>query len=157
VSQSSTPTAGAAGWQLDVAYWPIVLKKSEYRLDPIFSAPQVRFSDADVRGLVIHARLNVDHSKSICGGNQRQSKMSLAFWQICNDFILATFSTESAQMRLSRHVRLRAATGRKPDVECTSRNARRLALISQSLKRLSFKGKHVIAPKRIDATARGRQ
>jgi hypothetical protein len=28
---------------------------------------------------------------------------------------------------------------------------------SQSLKRLSFKGKHVIAPKRIDATACGRE
>jgi hypothetical protein len=74
----------------------IVLKKSEYLLDPIFSAPQVRFPDADVGGLVIHARLNGDRSISICGGNQRQSKMPLVFLQICNDFRLATFSTESA-------------------------------------------------------------
>jgi hypothetical protein len=58
----------------------------------------------------------------------------------------------------SRNVRLVVAIGCKADVECTSRNARRLALyFSQSLKRLSFKGRHVIAPKRIDATACGRQ
>jgi hypothetical protein len=43
-------------------------------------------------GLIIHLRLNGASSKSICGGNWRQSKMSLAFWQICNDFKLATFS-----------------------------------------------------------------
>jgi hypothetical protein len=39
--------------------------ESEYRLDPIFSALQVRFSDADVGRLVICARLNGDRSKSI--------------------------------------------------------------------------------------------
>jgi hypothetical protein len=58
----------------------------------------------------------------------------------------------------SRNVRLVVAIGCKADVEYTSRNARRLAVyFSQNLKRLSFKGKHVIAPKRIDATACGRQ
>jgi hypothetical protein len=31
-------------------FWPILLKKSEYRLGPIFSAPCVRFSDADAGG-----------------------------------------------------------------------------------------------------------
>jgi hypothetical protein len=82
----------------------IVLKNSEYRLDPIFSAPQVRFPNADVGGLVIHARLNGDRSESICGDNQRQSKMSLVFQQICNDFRLATFSTEST---IRRHMRCR--------------------------------------------------
>jgi AraC-like DNA-binding protein len=60
-----------------------------------FLAPQVRFSDANVGDRIIHVSLNGDSSKSICGGNLRQSKMSLAFWQICNDFGLATFSTES--------------------------------------------------------------
>jgi hypothetical protein len=64
----------------------------------LFSAA-VRFSDADVRGLVIHARRNGDRSKSICGGNQRQSKMSLTFWQICQCSRLATFSTESTHQR----------------------------------------------------------
>jgi hypothetical protein len=77
-----------------VGFGSIVLKKSEYLLDPIFSAPQV---DADVGGLVIHARLNEDRSESICGGNQRQSKMSSVFRQICNDSRFATFSTESAK------------------------------------------------------------
>ena len=42
------------------------------------------------------SRLNGASSKSICGGNKRQSKMSLVFRQICNDFRFATFSTESA-------------------------------------------------------------
>ena len=37
----------------NVAYWPILLKKSEYRLGQIFSAPWVRFSNADVEALVI--------------------------------------------------------------------------------------------------------
>ena len=47
-------------------------------------------------GLIIHLKLNGASSKSICGGNQRQSRMSFVFWQICCDFRLATFSTESA-------------------------------------------------------------
>ena len=47
---------------------PILLKKSEYRLGPIFSAPWVRFSNADVGGLIIPLRLNGTSSKSICGG-----------------------------------------------------------------------------------------
>ena len=46
-----------------------MLKKSEYQLGPIFSAPWVRFSDADAVGLIIHLRLNGASSKSICGGN----------------------------------------------------------------------------------------
>jgi hypothetical protein len=48
---------------------PILLKKSEYRLGPIFSAPWARFSDADAGGLVIYLRLNGASSKSICGGS----------------------------------------------------------------------------------------
>jgi hypothetical protein len=62
-----------------------------------FSAPQVRFPDADVGGLVIHTRLNGDRSESICGGNQRQSKTLLVFRKIRNDVTLAAFSTELAQ------------------------------------------------------------
>jgi hypothetical protein len=38
----------------DVCSWPILLKKSEYCLDPIFSVPQVRVSDADVGEVIIH-------------------------------------------------------------------------------------------------------
>jgi hypothetical protein len=53
----------------DVANWPILLKKSEYRLGPIFSASWARSSDADAGGLVIHLRLNGARSKSICSGN----------------------------------------------------------------------------------------
>jgi hypothetical protein len=52
----------------NVAYWPILLKKSEYRLGPIFSAPWARFSDADAGALIIYIRLNGASSKSICGG-----------------------------------------------------------------------------------------
>jgi hypothetical protein len=48
---------------------PILLKKSEYRLGPIFSAPWARFSDADAGDLVIRLRLNGASSKSICGGS----------------------------------------------------------------------------------------
>jgi hypothetical protein len=47
---------------------PILLKKSEYRLGPIFSAPWARFSDADAGALIIYIRLNGASSKSICGG-----------------------------------------------------------------------------------------
>jgi hypothetical protein len=32
---------------LNVALWPILLKKSEHRLSPIFLASWVRLSDAD--------------------------------------------------------------------------------------------------------------
>jgi len=46
---------------------------------PNFFAPWVRFSDSDAGGLIIHLRLNGASSKSICGGNKRQSKMSLVF------------------------------------------------------------------------------
>ena len=53
----------------DVGSGPILLKKSEYRLGPIFSAPWARFSDADAGGLVIRLRLNGASSKSICGGS----------------------------------------------------------------------------------------
>ena len=63
---------------------------------PNFFSAGARFSDADAGDLIIHLRLNGACSKSICGGNQRQSKMSFVFWQVCNDFRLATFSTESA-------------------------------------------------------------
>ena len=70
---------------------PILLKKSEYRLGPIFSAPWARFSDADAGGLVIRLRLNGASSKSICGGSYRQSKMSFVFWQFCNDVRLSDF------------------------------------------------------------------
>ena len=80
----------------EVCSWPILLKKSEYRLVPIFSAPWARFSDADAGGLVIRLRLNGASSKSICGGSYRQSKMSFVFWQFCNGGRLSTFSTESA-------------------------------------------------------------
>ena len=48
---------------------PILLKKSEYRLGPIFSAPWARFSDADAGDLVIRLKLNGASSKSICGGS----------------------------------------------------------------------------------------
>jgi hypothetical protein len=47
----------------------ILLKKSEYRLGPIFSALWARFSDADAGGLIIYVRLNGASSKSICGGS----------------------------------------------------------------------------------------
>jgi hypothetical protein len=53
---------------LDVPFRPILLKKSEYRPDPIFSAPCVRFSNSDAGGLIIPLRLNGASSKSICGG-----------------------------------------------------------------------------------------
>jgi hypothetical protein len=56
-------------WHADVSYGSILLKKSEYRLGPIFSAPWARFSDADAGGLVIRLRLNGASSKSICGGS----------------------------------------------------------------------------------------
>jgi hypothetical protein len=46
-----------------------MLKKSEYRLGPIFLAPWVRFSGADAGPLIIHLRLNGARSKSICGSN----------------------------------------------------------------------------------------
>src|SRR5208283_5279460 len=59
----------------------------------------VRFSVSDAGGLIIHLRLNGASSKSICGGNKRESKMSLVFRQICSDYRLATFSTESANRR----------------------------------------------------------
>jgi hypothetical protein len=74
-------------------FGPIVLKKSKYPLDPISAAGA--FSERGCGGLVIHARLNGNRSESICGVNQRRSKMSLVFRQIRNDFTLATFSTES--------------------------------------------------------------
>ena len=48
---------------------PILFKNPEYRLGSIFSAPWVRFSDADAGGLVIRLRLNGASSKSICGGS----------------------------------------------------------------------------------------
>jgi hypothetical protein len=48
---------------------PILLKKSDYRLSPIFPASWVRFSDADAGGLIIHPGLNGATSKSICRGN----------------------------------------------------------------------------------------
>jgi hypothetical protein len=38
----------------EVREGPILLKKSEYPLDQIFSAPWVRFSDAEVGDLTIH-------------------------------------------------------------------------------------------------------
>jgi hypothetical protein len=50
-------------------FGPILLKKSEYLLGPIFSAPWVRLLDADAGGLIIHLRLNGAGSKSVCGGN----------------------------------------------------------------------------------------
>ena len=53
----------------DVGLGSILLKKSEYRLGPIFSAPWVRFSDADAGGLVIYVRRNGASSKSIGGGS----------------------------------------------------------------------------------------
>jgi hypothetical protein len=74
-------------------FGPTVLKKSKYPLDPISAAGA--FSERGCGGLVIHARLNGNRSESICGVNQRRSKMSLVFRQIRNDFTLATFSTES--------------------------------------------------------------
>jgi outer membrane protein TolC len=46
---------------------PIPLKKSEYRLGAIFSAPWVRLSNADAGGLIISLRLNGGSSKSIYG------------------------------------------------------------------------------------------
>jgi hypothetical protein len=48
-------------------YGPILLKKSDYRLGPIFSTPWVRFSNADAGDLIIPLRLNRASSKSICG------------------------------------------------------------------------------------------
>ena len=54
---------------IKVGFWPILLKKSEYRLGPIFSAPWARFSDADAGDLVIRLELNGASSKSICGGS----------------------------------------------------------------------------------------
>src|SRR5271166_6527011 len=61
-----------------------------------FSAVGAVFRFGRRGGLIIHLRLNGASSKSICGGNKRQSKMSLVFRQICSDYRLATFSTESA-------------------------------------------------------------
>jgi hypothetical protein len=62
-------------------------------------------------GLVIHARLNGDRSESIFGGNKRQLKMSLVFRQICNDFRLAMFSTESTKNRRSGNQRCSSQRG----------------------------------------------
>ena len=53
----------------EIGYLTILLKKSEYRLSPIFPASWVRFSDSDVGGLIIHPRLNGATSKSTCRGN----------------------------------------------------------------------------------------
>ena len=60
----------------EVSFRPILLKKSEYRLGPIFLTLWVRFSVSDAGGLIIHLRLNGASSKSICGGNKRESEMS---------------------------------------------------------------------------------
>jgi hypothetical protein len=49
------------------ALFLIVLKNSEYRLDPISAAGA--FPERGCRSLVIHARLNGDRSESICGDN----------------------------------------------------------------------------------------
>jgi hypothetical protein len=79
-----------------VAYWSILLKKSEYRVNQIFSALWVRFSDA-AWGTSQSTSNSTETVLIGLRGNQRQSKMLLVFRQICNDFRLATFSTESAQ------------------------------------------------------------
>jgi hypothetical protein len=47
----------------------MLLKKSEYRLGLIFSAPWARFSDADAGGLIIYIRLNGASFKPICGNS----------------------------------------------------------------------------------------
>jgi hypothetical protein len=53
----------------NVRSWPILLKKSEYRLDANFSASHVRFFETDVGDRIVCIRVNVAASKSIYGGN----------------------------------------------------------------------------------------
>ena len=102
---------------VDVASWPMLLKKSEYRRPDFFSAVGAVFRCG--RGGPHHPpQTNGASSKSICGGNYRQSKMSLVFWQICNDFRLATFSTESAQKRQMLCCNKMSAHKATTDIKC---------------------------------------
>jgi hypothetical protein len=115
------PLCYTLGWLPNVRKGSILLKKSEYRLGQIFLTLWVRFSVSDAGGLIINLRLNGASSKSICGGNKRESKMSLVFWQICNDYRLATFSTESViHVGLSVLQRLLLWHPPKPDIRSTA-------------------------------------
>ena len=111
IASRSASDRRAPGGADDVSYWPILLKKFEYSFGPIFLAPWVRFSGSDAGGLIIHLKLNGASSKSICGGNKRQSKMSLVFRQICSDYRLATFSTKSALNAVCRNATIPSLSG----------------------------------------------
>ncbi len=57
----------------------------------VLGAGGCAFSDGDGGPRITRLGLSGANSKSICGGNWRQSKTTLAIWRICSDIRLAIF------------------------------------------------------------------